>query len=154
AIKELNLNVLQGNFNESQFDRDKYDLIVAWYFIEHHKDFLATLDKIKSLLKKGGVLGLSTPNTHGTSFLNNPVKYISKIPKDHFIEFSPRSLSLLLKNEGFRVEKIVMTGLHFDRFTQWFGVSLPKYRWLKQFVLWVLKMIRFGDTFEIYARKL
>ncbi len=154
AVKELKLNVLQGNFNESQFEAAKYDLIAAWYFIEHHKDFLATLRKIKSLLKKGGVIALSTPNTHGITFLNSPIEYINKIPKDHFIEFSPRSLSILLKNEGFQIEKIVMTGLHFSRFTEWIGISLPRYRWLEQSILWVLKKIRLGDTFEVYARKL
>ncbi|GMT48739.1 MAG: hypothetical protein IEMM0008_0278 [bacterium] len=154
AVKELKLNILQGNFNELQFETDKYDLVVAWYFIEHHKDFLATLRKIKSLLKKGGVISLSTPNTHGMSFLNNPIEYINRIPKDHFIEFSPRSLSRLLKNEGFQIEKIVMTGLHFTRFTKWAGISLPHYRWLERSILWVLKKIKLGDTFEIYARKL
>ncbi len=153
AVKELNLNVVQGDFNESQSEAEKYDLIVAWYFIEHHKDFLATLRKIRSLLKKGGVIGLSTPNTHGISFLKDPVDYITRIPKDHFIEFSPRSLSLLLTNEGFRIEKIVVTGLHFTRFVEWIGISLSYYRWLERSILWVLKKIRLGDTFEIYARK-
>lgn len=153
AKKELQLSIQKGDFRQINFLEASFDLVVAWYFIEHHRDFISVLRKMSSLLKEGGILALSTPNTAGISFWSSPIESVHRIPKDHYIEFSPRSLSLLLEKEGFFVQKIVMTGVHPIRLAKFLGFSEVQNVLLKKLFYWVLKIFRLGDTFEIYAKK-
>ncbi len=154
ARDELGLGLINADVSQLTLAKNEYDIIVAWYFIEHNRDFLFILSAIHSSLKRGGLLALSTPNSNGISFRANKASYINSIPKDHYIEFSPKSLSMLLRSLGFRIRKVVITGVHINRF-------LPSflYRFLKmipfvsQILIWLLKKAGMGDTFEIYAVK-
>jgi SAM-dependent methyltransferase len=55
------LNVFHGTLDEFETD-DKFDLVFMSHVIEHVLDPVATVAKIRTLLKPGGVLYLETPN--------------------------------------------------------------------------------------------
>jgi SAM-dependent methyltransferase len=55
------LKVFHGTLDEFESD-DKFDLVFMSHVIEHVLDPVATVAKIRSLLKPGGVLYLETPN--------------------------------------------------------------------------------------------
>ena len=154
ATKELGLSVSQTDFGDFDPPDEKYDILAAWYFIEHNPDHLSTLRKMKSMLNKDGLIALSTPNTWGITFRSNKKRYIQSIPPDHFLEFSPGSLTRLLEGEGFVIERIVMTGCHSARLAEALGIKLLAKPLLRGIVSWFMKRFRLGDTFEIYARKL
>ena len=54
-------NVFHGTLDEFETD-DKFDLVFMSHVIEHVLDPVATVAKIRTLLKPGGVLYLETPN--------------------------------------------------------------------------------------------
>ena len=153
AREELGLEVSCKAFRDYGGEENGYDLIGCWYYIEHQKEYWEDLKKMYKLLKRGGVLGLSTPNIHGVSFLSDEKEYIKKIPKDHYIEFSPYSLKKVLEAIGFRVEKMGVRGVYEDRIKRWLrygqGRSFLFERWMKE----LIRRLNLGDTFEIYARK-
>jgi SAM-dependent methyltransferase len=55
------LNVFHGTLDEFETD-DKFDLVFMSHVIEHVLDPVATVAKIRTMLKPGGVLYLETPN--------------------------------------------------------------------------------------------
>src|SRR5262249_60276142 len=55
------LKVFHGTLDEFETD-DRFDLVFMSHVIEHVLDPVATVAKIRSLLKPGGVLYLETPN--------------------------------------------------------------------------------------------
>ncbi len=148
---QLGLTVTQSDANDFDLKENYYDIISGWYFIEHQQDFLSLLRKIHSSLKKGGLIALSTPNVHGISFIGDPQKYIQNIPKDHYIEFSPKSLNKLLHQEGFIVKHLAIRGIHLNRIRNVY--YFPRIKVVEKIVLWISKILKLGDTFEIYAIK-
>jgi len=89
------------NFLETK--RPKYDLILILDVLEHFNNPLENLKKIKSILNKNGYLIIQTPNYQSL---------MAKICKDwawwmindHKYFFSPKSLKLVLKKTGYKIE--------------------------------------------------
>ncbi|MCS7298818.1 MAG: class I SAM-dependent methyltransferase [Spirochaetia bacterium] len=124
---------------------EKFDIITIWYVIEHLPNPREVLRKVWGLLKYGGILAISTPNGNGFTQTFKPKFYYSLVPEDHIFEFSPDSLSILLKEENFKVIKIVNTGFHPDRVSR-----IPI---IKNILELYQRITNVGDTFEIYAVK-
>jgi len=153
--EELNLRAVHGNTEYLSKNDEKFDVITSFYVIEHIKDFRKMLFLFKAHLNKKGVLVLSTPNGAGVTIKHDFNKYIEKHPEDHYLIFSPKNLKKLLKEFGFGNFKIVITGVHPTRF-----FSSEKILKLlgNKFLYWIFdftaKMLKLGDTFEIYAQKI
>lgn len=56
------LNIESGNFNEIDFKRKKFDLILALDFLEHLEDPVGFLRRCYDLLEEKGILIIETPN--------------------------------------------------------------------------------------------
>ena len=69
------------------------DVVLSFYAFEHISDLKETLDNIKALLKKDGILYFVVPNVY-----ENIVDFIVA---DHINHFSTSSLRFMLRNAGF-----------------------------------------------------
>lgn len=104
ASGELGLNVQNGSIYD--FDvNTKYDVIVFLEVIEHLEEPQKALQKIASMLDKGGVLLLSTPNydslyrrVHGSKW------WVINCEDEHIMFFNMGNLSRMLENTGFSVK--------------------------------------------------
>ena len=104
ARTELGLNVEAGTLREVA---DKlsppYDVITAYHVIEHVPDPAAFLSQIHALSAPNGILLLRLPNA------SSAVARLTKgwwewfIAPEHVNVFSPKSISLLLRQKGFTV---------------------------------------------------
>jgi len=79
-----------------KINKKKFDLIIMFDVIEHLKDPLASLFKIKKIIKEGGVLVIQTPNYQSL------MQWMTKkwswwMIEDHKWFFSPASLQKSLK---------------------------------------------------------
>jgi SAM-dependent methyltransferase len=91
---------------DSQQFAASFDLILAFHVLEHLADAESELVKWKHLLKPTGRLLLETPNGAGHPLLEhdgNP---------EHAHQFTPASLSLLVRRTGF--DTITLTSSHFE----------------------------------------
>ena len=115
-------------------NENNFDAITLWHSLEHVYNLNSTLDKIKSILNKEGILIIAVPN-----FEAKDAKLYGKfwaaydVPR-HLYHFNKNSIELLLRNHGFRLKHSVP--LYFDAFY----VSLlsekykkGKYNYLKAF---------------------
>jgi ubiquinone/menaquinone biosynthesis C-methylase UbiE len=73
------------------YDDGAFDVLVSFETIEHTVDYLKMLSEFKRVVKKGGLLFISTPNF----YLNSPDGVI--VNKFHTQEFTPEEFDAILK---------------------------------------------------------
>lgn len=134
-----------------EFGIQTFDCITMWYVIEHFKNLDAILKAVSKNLKKGGLFAFATPSASGVSAKFNTQSFYENSPSDHYSLWEPVLAPAILKKYGFKVLKSVSTGHHPERFPS--GKEL-KANSGKAFLLGTAsKMMRLGDTFEVYCRK-
>jgi SAM-dependent methyltransferase len=88
-----------------------FDVITSFHVIEHvdsPKRFVAAMaDRIKS----GGLLVLETPDINSLPFQLMKRRWRQFIP-EHYFFFDPSTMTRLLSDSGFKVERIVRIGKH------------------------------------------
>jgi len=125
------------------------DVVTLWFVIEHFSDLDTLLKKANTLLRPGGVFAFSTPNGRGITRTFQPEKFWRESPDDHFSVWSPANTRPVLKRYGFEVAAIRITGRHPERFP-----GLKKSAGCFYSVVALLdRWFGWGDTFEVYARK-
>lgn len=100
--REKGLNCLKADLiNLSKDSRQKYSVITFFQVIEHLKNPLKYLKAAKKLLKKNGILLITTPNNNSPlRFLFGPKWSVYNTPS-HYFFYSKKSLGRLLKMSGF-----------------------------------------------------
>jgi len=137
-----------------KFNDGNFDVVTLWYVIEHLRETGQILREINRLLKKGGVLALSTPSFSGISGRRNLYAFLKDSPPDHFTVWRPGSCKRILRQYGFRLHKIIVTGHHPERFPFLGRFVQPlKKSFLYGFLLLISRLFRLGDTFEVYGVK-
>jgi 2-polyprenyl-3-methyl-5-hydroxy-6-metoxy-1,4-benzoquinol methylase len=153
----LKLEALQGFFPETPIPGEKqdhgFDVITLWYVIEHFRDPRRVLGEIRRLLKPGGTLAFSTPSLSGVSGRKNRTAFLEKSPADHWTLWSPRSCGRILKQAGFRLRRVQVTGHHPERFPL-AGRFARRGGVLYAALFLLSRIFRLGDTFEAYATAL
>jgi len=106
-FKILNKDLL--NFKTKKL----FDFISMFHVIEHIVDHVKILNKIKSLLKKSGILVIETPNTDSLDckLFRNGTWGGYHFPR-HWILYSTNSLKTILEKNGFECIKIFYSTGH------------------------------------------
>ena len=148
--KELDFPARCGDFAEmDDLERNAFSVVSMWYVIEHFKDLRPVLSRVNSVLSEGGLFCFSTPNARGISRRKDARAFFSGSPADHYTLWSEKNMRKALGLHGFEVLRVRVTGHHPERFPSLLG--LRSLRWISKALSIVLRL---GDTFEIYARKL
>lgn len=84
-----------------KFQRNFFDVICAWDVIEHIPNIEDYIKESYRILKPGGKLILTTPNSRSISFKIFKEKWIDIIPPEHLVLYSKKSLSILFNKCGF-----------------------------------------------------
>jgi SAM-dependent methyltransferase len=115
GIKNYNLDrYITSNINDITVE--KYDCVTAFEVIEHLDNINDFITTIKNLLKKDGIIILSTPNNN--MLWRPPLDS----PPHHLSRFTSKSISKLLEVNNFKVLKIYEQMSIFDLFRNYFGV--------------------------------
>lgn len=141
--------VQKADFDTFQFSGN-FNIITAWYFIEHLYDPAKAFCKIFNALNDKGVFAFSVPSFFGPQFTFHRNEWFQSHPPDHRVNFSPRLIRQYLRKLGF--SKIITHpgGIHPQRV---FPPSIAR----SSFVRWLYantsSMLSFSDTLEVYAQK-
>lgn len=143
------------NFSsKDSFGIENFDVVSMWYVIEHFQNLDEVLRGVNALLKKGGVFAFSTPNASGVSAKYNTQGFYESSPSDHFSLWEVKKAKGILKKFGFRLVKIVPTGIHPERFPEFkengWKIGGKEYEKLAK----ISRKGLLGDTFELYAKKI
>ncbi|HEY1406618.1 MAG TPA: class I SAM-dependent methyltransferase [Spirochaetota bacterium] len=147
--KRFGFSVIDKSFESAELTR-KYDVITAWYFLEHCADTQGALRKITMALNDGGIFAFSAPSTFGALYLFSRKKWVDTHPVDHRIDFSPRTVRRTLKALGFKKIIVRAAGIHPERVMSrrnpLYFIFAPLYRSFS-------RRFAFSDTIEVYAIK-
>jgi len=152
--EELGFPCYQGFFPAAINSSGGFDAVTMWYVIEHFEEAGKILTEVHGLLKSGGALAFSTPSFSGISGRKSLASFLKSSPPDHFTVWSPKICAWILRRYGFRLRKIVVTGHHPERFPLFGRFANPAKKGpLYRFLLFISRLFRLGDTFEVYAVK-
>lgn len=140
AIKEAEkkgLKVIEGSFlDEFPFNSNMFDIVFAGDVIEHTIDDYVFLKEIHRVLKKNGLMILTTANL--VSLGNRFLILLGKLPRFVYSEFhykiyTPDLLKSKIMTSGFEIQKIdsnyviisTIFNKFFGRIGEWFGSLIP-----------------------------
>ncbi|MDE7291737.1 MAG: methyltransferase domain-containing protein [Treponemataceae bacterium] len=139
--------------SEKEFGVSQFDALTMWFVIEHIQDLKSALTSANKFLKKGGVFAFSTPSASGVSARFSRQKFFEQSPRDHYSIWEIRRSKKILKMFGFKIKKIVSTGIHAERIPFFKKREIQKGTFLFSFAVILCKMFKLGDTYEVYCVK-
>lgn len=147
--KTFNIPIIHTSFDHLVF-KNRYDIITAWFFIEHCENPHRAIKKIYEALNYGGIFALSGPSIYGPMYKFHRNAWISTHPTDHRIDFSPRFFTTILKKWGFRKIHITPAGIHPERMISSKSVFFKPFSLAYRIYS---HATAFSDTIEAYAVK-
>lgn len=125
--KKLRINAKAAELDKAGFKEDYFNVVFMSFMIEHAENPVEIVDEVRRILKKDGILFISTINED--SLLNKFADFIYKTslglikkpvellhPHQHLTHFSEKDLIGLLKKAGFEVLKTKKLDLPVENF--------------------------------------
>lgn len=98
-------NYFTGTIEDFANSSGQFDLAYCSEVIEHVPDVIGFVEAISKVLRKGGVLYITTPDISHFRVPRDLTKWDAYGPPSHCIFFTPNSLKGLLERFGFRILK-------------------------------------------------
>jgi SAM-dependent methyltransferase len=106
AREQFGLDVHNCDLLDAPFEDQSFDAAILWHVLEHTHDPQAQLDRLWSLLRPGGVLGLRVPNVTSFGARLAGRSWPWMCPPAHLWYFSPSTLPRLLAKCNFEVLEV------------------------------------------------
>ena len=116
---KLGIEILCGDFLNLNIPAEKYEVVTMLHVIEHLKEPILYLNKVKEILVPEGVLFLALPNIHSRSANLKLILEKLKIKRKnigayydtghHLWYFTPKTIRHILEKNGFNV-KLIYSG--------------------------------------------
>jgi len=105
-VKAKGHRIIVGDIVKIRLTEDHTDAIVMFHTLEHLKNLLFVVNKIRSALKKDGITVVEVPNLWHWLLQRKFFTKRSLAPERHLYHFTPQTLRLLLENAGFKILKM------------------------------------------------
>lgn len=126
-VSHAPIDITQGSVEDIPFPSESFDVVFLGELIEHLYDIHSAMKEIRRVLRKGGILVLTTPNV--INFRDRVRSLFGILPKhlggylyenrflfEHIRLFSKKSLLLFLKQQGFDVLEITSSAININIF--------------------------------------
>lgn len=105
ASSRLGLDVAASEIGDLKFSPESFDIITMWHTLEHTEKPMEIVLRMKSWLKRDGILVIEVPNYEGTDALHERDQWIGWQIPYHLYHFTPHALTMLLEKCGFQIVK-------------------------------------------------
>lgn len=110
-LNNKGINTLKGKLNNDSFEGGLFDVIIFSEVIEHINNPVEEMQHFYRLLRKGGLVYITTPNFNAIErFLLKGDYNIIEYP-EHLCYYTPKTIDLLLSQCGFKKLKITTSGI-------------------------------------------
>jgi 2-polyprenyl-3-methyl-5-hydroxy-6-metoxy-1,4-benzoquinol methylase len=108
------LDLRVGDFQQAHFDGNQFDAITMSHVIEHVPDPVACLEKCARLVRPGGRVVVSTPNSMSLGHQRFREAWRGLEPPRHLHIFSPECLGECARRAGLSVLRVGSTAVNAD----------------------------------------
>jgi len=110
AARRLNAEVLAGDLVDLNLPTEYFDVATLFHVIEHALDPRRTVGKIRMVLKRKGRLVLETPDFGSRNARRMGAMWPHVKPREHLYYFNEQTLRELLREGGFRINRVRRCG--------------------------------------------
>ena len=103
CTKELKLNVKQGKLEDIKFPSNSFDVVIMSDLLEHVPNPIATLKEANRILKKEGLLFITTPDIGSITAKLMRTRWVHLKPREHIYYFTPKTIERILSKTGFKL---------------------------------------------------
>jgi SAM-dependent methyltransferase len=100
----------QGELGRLPFADGEFSLVTMKHVLEHTPEPRAALREVRRVLRPGGGLFIAIPHGGYGKSLRRPLQSQFYLPgrhgREHFVYYTPTTLTKLLQSEGFRVARV------------------------------------------------
>lgn len=157
-VKKSGLNIKVGEITNVDFPDNYFDVVTMHSVLEHIPDLVNTVRAVRKKLKKRGLFVFNVPNI--SSFESALYKLLNKTFAgfifEHIYYFTPKSVKILLENNGFEI--LFITSRHYSR------LAFPPIRPLIGIAVFIPKLfleytniggrLVLGNIIYVYAKKI
>jgi 2-polyprenyl-3-methyl-5-hydroxy-6-metoxy-1,4-benzoquinol methylase len=124
--------------------KEEFDVILLSHVVEHIDDLPAFLKKVRTFLQPNGLLLIACPNIDSLMFTLYKERWYALAPGQHLWQFTPKTLSAVLEQNGFTVKNIVANNLYHEAT----GIR----NLILHLILWVAPIVHKGDQIVCVAQ--
>lgn len=110
----MGLKIVTGLFQEAQYPPASFDAVTMWDYIEHSIDPGSDLSKAAEVLRRGGVLMLSTGDAASAVARISGRRWHLLTPRHHNFFFTTKTLRRYLTARGFEISYIGYPGAYYS----------------------------------------
>lgn len=103
AVPDVAARIRVGELDGGAWPGGAFDVVTLYHVIEHLRDPRRALDRIRRLLKPGGILVVATPDAGSLVARVLRDRWAALRMPDHCVVYSRRSLWRLLESSGFAI---------------------------------------------------
>ena len=111
----LGLEIQARAFLDVELEPAAYDVVAAFYVVEHFARQRTVFEKIAAALRPGGRFVFALPSCYGPLFEYSPEQWQSTHPTDHHADYSPRALRVVLQQYGLELHAVRPASYHQQR---------------------------------------
>lgn len=112
----LGLNIHAGDLVDIPLEENSFDVVTFWHVLEHLTDPFSSLEKVRQILKPGGLLILAVPNINSFQARAFKGHWFHLDMPYHLFHFSDQWLKGFLEKRGFEKIKINHFSIEFNPF--------------------------------------
>lgn len=124
--KVKGINVEKGILDHENYTPEMFDIITSFEVIEHINNPKQELSMMHTILRKGGLVYVTTPNFNSLLRYRLKINYNIFVYPEHLTFYTPKTLKRVFEHFGFDVHKIETTGLSLTRLRISSGSSSQK----------------------------
>ncbi len=114
-LNDKGIKTLKGKLTKDSFEDELFDVIISSEVIEHINNPVEELNHFNRMLRKGGLVYITTPNFNAIErYLLRGDYEIIEYP-NHLCYYTKTTINLLLKQQGFKKLKLTTTGISIAR---------------------------------------
>lgn len=109
------IKMQEGPLDVNNYEKGSFDVVTSIEVMEHIQNLHEEVEKFSQLLRKGGILYITTPNFNSLSKLIMKENWSIVEYPEHLCYFTPSTMNRLLSAHGFKKVKISTTGINVSR---------------------------------------